>query len=68
MTLSPGDIVVLDREAFGFAGGVFRIDPVSGAQTTVSSGGSFVAPFGVALEADNDILVADSEAFGGSGG
>ena len=68
VTLSPGDVVVVDSEAFGFAGGVIRVDPVSGAQTTVSSGGSFVSPFGLALEADNDVLVADAEAFGGSGG
>jgi hypothetical protein len=34
----------------------------------VSAGGSFVDPFGVALEADGDILVADTDAFGGGGG
>jgi streptogramin lyase len=68
VTLGPGDIVVLDAEAFGFTGGVIRVDPVSGAQTTVTSGGSFVIPRGLALEADNDILVVDPEAFGGPGG
>jgi VCBS repeat-containing protein len=58
--------VVLDREAFGFTGGVFRVDPVSGAQTTVTSGGSFEGVEGVALEADGDILVTSSGL--GSGG
>jgi hypothetical protein len=42
---------------------VIRVDPATGAQTTVSSGGSFDAPSGIALEADGDILVADVQAF-----
>jgi DNA-binding beta-propeller fold protein YncE len=59
-----GDILVADRDAFGgFLGAVIRIDPLSGAQTTVSEGGTFVDPTGVALEADGgDILVADARA------
>jgi hypothetical protein len=64
-----GDILVADTGAFaGFQGGVIRVDPASGAQTTVSSGGSFFDPSGVALEADGDILVADQNAFAGPGG
>ena len=34
----------------------------------VSSGGSLAQPFGIALETDGDILVADLHAFDGSGG
>ena len=47
---------------------MIRVDPATGAQTTVSSGGSFVNPLGIAVEADGDILVADADAFGGHGG
>jgi sugar lactone lactonase YvrE len=68
IALSPGDILVADQLAVGGSGGVIRVDPASGAQTTVSSGGSFVHPSGVALEADGDILVADYSAFGGDDG
>jgi hypothetical protein len=66
VTLNTGDIVIVDREAFAFTGGVIRVDPVSGAQTTVTSGGSFEGVEGVALEADGDILVTSSGL--GSGG
>jgi NHL repeat len=47
---------------------VIRVNPTTGAQATVSSGGSFVDPSGIAVEADGDILVADANAFGGGGG
>ena len=42
-----------------FPGGVIRVDPVTGAQTTASSGGSFVDPIGITVEADGTILIAD---------
>jgi Bacterial Ig domain len=58
--LNSGDILVADFNAFGGPGGVIAVDSATGAQTTVSSGGSFVNPSGVALEADGDILVADT--------
>jgi hypothetical protein len=67
--LSPGDILVADQEAFGSRGGVIQVDPATGAQTPVASGGSFANPARVALEADGDILVADADAFAfGTGG
>jgi sugar lactone lactonase YvrE len=63
---ADGDILVVDIDAFDdpnaaprLPGGVIRVDPVTGGQTTVSSGGSFADPFGIAVEADGDILVAD---------
>ncbi len=71
---ADGDILVADQQAFGGSGGVIRVDPTTGARTTVSEntapagGPSFVAPTGIAVEADGDILVADLQAFGGSGG
>jgi DNA-binding beta-propeller fold protein YncE len=66
--LAPGAIVVLDGYAFSPpppdlpepAGGVIRVDPATGAQTVVASGGFFLYPTGVALEADGHVLVANS--------
>lgn len=60
--LAPGDIVVVDAFAFGLpsaAGGVIRVDPETGVQTEVSSGGFFSNPTGIALEADGNILIGD---------
>ncbi len=68
VALNPGDIIVADYDAFGGPGGVIRVDPVTGAQTTISSGGSFVQPFGIAIDAAGNLLVTDHLAFGGSGG
>jgi hypothetical protein len=71
---ADGDILVADVNAFGGAGRVIRVDPLTGARTTVSEnsappgGPAFLDPVGVALEADGDILVADAGAFGGEGG
>jgi hypothetical protein len=44
-----GQILVADPTAFGGGGGVIRIDPETGSQTIVSSGGSFVDPIGIAV-------------------
>ena len=69
-----GTIVVADANAFGSPddlvndGGVIRVDSVTGTQTKVSSGGGFVSPRGIAVEAGGGILVTDGEAFGGVGG
>jgi hypothetical protein len=65
--LAPGELVVVDADAFG-GGGVLRVNPVTGAQTTVSSGGSFVEPLGIALAPSGDMFVVDPNAFGGLGG
>ena len=46
--LVPGTIVVVDVAAFGGNGGVIGVDPLTGAQTVVSSGGNFEFP--LALE------------------
>jgi tRNA G37 N-methylase TrmD len=76
IALAPnGAILVVDAAAFaGAGGGVIRVNPVTGARTAVSEnsspqgGPSFVDPFGIALAANGDILVADQNAFGGGGG
>jgi hypothetical protein len=50
-----GDIFVSDQN-----NGVFRVDSQTGAQTLVSAGGYFIAPFGIAIAANGDLLVADA--------
>jgi len=64
-----GDILVADPNALGGGcpvgcGAIIKVDPVTGAQTVVSSGGMFVNPWGLAIEANGDIVVADETAFG----
>lgn len=66
VTLNPGDILVADLNAFGGPGGIFRVDPNTGAQTVVSSGGYFIGPAGIAIAANGDLLIAN--AGGGSSG
>jgi hypothetical protein len=44
-----GDILVADPNAFGGNGGVIRVNPSSGAQSTVASGGVFLDPSGIAV-------------------
>jgi sugar lactone lactonase YvrE len=69
---ADGDILVADRDAFP-GGAVIRVDPVTGARTTLSANASppgepgFVAPAGLAVEANGDILVVDTYAAGGGG-
>ena len=65
---APGTILVADRSALGGTGALIAVDPSNGTQRLVSSGGSFVDPSGVAMEASGSILVADSDAFAGAGG
>src|ERR1041384_2504776 len=57
VTLKPGDIVVADSQ---FA--VLRIDSVTRKPEVISSGGKLVRPFGVAIDRNGDILVADTGA------
>jgi streptogramin lyase len=54
-TLRPGDIVAVDSGA-----AVYLIDPATGAQTLVSSGGMLVQPFGIALGMGGEIFVSDA--------
>jgi DNA-binding beta-propeller fold protein YncE len=75
MAVAPnGDILVVDRSAFGGGGGVMRVDRTTGARTPVSENAApaglpnFEEPAGIALAPNGDILIADENAFGGSGG
>ena len=53
--LLPGDILVADND-----GGVIRVDPITGTQTTISSGGLFSNPLDLAINSEGSIFVADS--------
>lgn len=63
----PFTIVVADTSAFGGTGGLIEIDPASGGQTKIASGGYFVEPTGVTLDQAGDFLVADEAALDGTG-
>src|SRR5262249_41714206 len=65
---ASGQLLVVDADAFGGAGGVVRIDPATGAQAVVASNGYFVDPQTLALGKGGTIYVADPNAFGGAGG
>ncbi|MGI8946310.1 MAG: hypothetical protein ACR2GL_08750 [Thermoleophilaceae bacterium] len=80
LAIAPdGSIFVAERDGFDDGdggmggGGVIRVDPVTGARTSVSSnaqpagGPAFVEPSGIALAPDGSLLVADENAFDGSG-
>jgi len=71
--LSAGDIVVADPNAFGGNGGLIDVNPDTGQQTalsddTISTQKLFRDPTGVAFDPDGSIIVADPNAFGGTGG
>lgn len=59
-TLDQGDILIADADAHA----VIRIDPVTGAQTVISSGGNFVEPLGLTVDPSGDIFVVDGGFFG----
>jgi sugar lactone lactonase YvrE len=63
-----GDIFVADHDSPDGGGSVFRIDPVSGLQSAVSSGGFFSGgTSGIAIAADGNIYVSDFNAIDGNG-
>lgn len=55
LTLNRGDILIAD----GQANAIIRVDPATGAQTVISSGGSLLGPIGLALDAAGNILVVN---------
>jgi hypothetical protein len=59
--LNSGDLIVVDF-ASGGGGSVIIVDPVTGFQTLLSTGGFFVNPFGIAVDATSRIFVADGDA------
>ena len=71
-TIASGDLIVVDSEALGGNGGLFQVNPTTGAQTTISPAATltsrFVEPMGVAVDATGHIFVAEKNAFTGNGG
>ena len=79
LAIAPdGDIYVADSgmsgSRFGTSGGVWRIDPVTGIRTPVSSNADpvnpaaeFSSPDGIAFEADGNLIVSDYATDGGDG-
>ena len=59
--LRPGDIIVADISA----NAIIKVDPLTGAQTIISSGGSFVGALDLWLDSDGNIIVADLDFSGG---
>ena len=68
-TIVPGDLLIADPVASGpFGPGVvFKVDPSTGAQVILSSGGLFAFPSAVIQTSRSDIVVVDANAVGGSG-
>jgi hypothetical protein len=64
----PGEVIVVDFNAGGGNGALLRVNLSTGAQTTVSAGGLFRAPFGVTADGAGNLLVADKSAFTDNGG
>jgi hypothetical protein len=56
IAIAGGDLVVSDPAL----GGIFRLNSVTGAKTTVSQGGLLGDPLGIAVAANGDIFVANA--------
>jgi sugar lactone lactonase YvrE len=59
VVINPGDILVVDANSFNGNGGIFKVDPATGAQTLIATGGFLQEPVAIAIEADGRILVTD---------
>jgi Ca2+-binding RTX toxin-like protein len=72
--LNAGDVVVADPNAFGGNGGLIDVNPLTGAESAISNNAIssqqlFRDPTGAAFDAaTGTIVVADPNAFGGTGG
>jgi sugar lactone lactonase YvrE len=60
--MKRGAVIVADPGAAGGAGAIIHVDPVSGAQASISSGGLFSRPYAVAVAANGTLYVADADA------
>jgi Tol biopolymer transport system component len=63
--IHPGDIIVVTGALASAR--VIQIDPGTGSQTLISSGGLLGTPAAVAIEASGSILVVDGDRFGPNG-
>ena len=58
--LKPGDILYADSGDAVNGGFIIKVDPTSGEQTVISSGGNLIQPFDVAVDIEGQILVSDT--------
>ena len=58
--LKPGDIVYADSGNAIEGGFLIKVDPNTGEQTVISSGGNLIQPFDVAFDARGQIIVSDT--------
>lgn len=65
VTISPGDLLIADATAFDGGGGVIRVNPTTGAQAAVSSGGTFRGPGALAVTANGDLFISNDGSYGG---
>src|SRR5215218_7580612 len=69
VTLNPGDVVIADQMSQGSStadGRLIRVDPATGQQTLITSGGLLADPNKVVRDSAGNLLVADFNS-GGSG-
>ena len=64
----PVHLIVADADAFGGNGGLIDLDTGTRTTEAVASGGSFQDPYGVAVDNDGYLIVADRAAFPGDNG
>lgn len=68
---SDGSLLVADQTAFASVGvdtgGIIRVNPATGEQTVVCSGGNFHEPTGIAIDPKGEIFISDPLAIGGGG-
>ena len=62
VTLNPGDIVVSDHADI-----TIHIDPITGTQTVITSGGIFGSPHTIVIDSSGDLIIADPQAAGMTG-
>jgi DNA-binding beta-propeller fold protein YncE len=66
LVAANGDLFVADSDIAGGLGGVIRVNPATGAQMVVASGGFFTDPIGIAFDSNGNLVLADGFS-GGTG-
>lgn len=56
-----GNIILTESGSLSGVPAVWRVDPATGAAAIVSSGGQFMTPFGVTVETNGTIVIADDQ-------
>ena len=64
VTLNPGDIVVTDIGGIVRTDQIIKVDPATGAQTVITTGGLLGSPVGVAIDGSGQILVVNQRGAG----